>query len=909
MLVKYSGFPKAVLRTVDDFGFISYDLVGLPRRLLESKGAHTLVETSIDKRRTDDIHTPATQLLSFKHSEDDNWLAQSTRSLSRLYAAFLIAEDPQRRLDVRKVSTLMHQVSLVQHILQRPELKKVLIGDEVGLGKTIEAGLLVRQILEQDNRARILYLAPARLVSNVSKEFREKLEIDARVWTSGNESDARLEDDKIIIASIHKAVFGKNLSKVAKSGPWDVVIVDECHHLSDWGVSGGQPNQSYKLVSQLVKNQPEDGRLILMSGTPHQGNEVRFKNILRLLSDDEKNFENAAGRVIFRTKDRVKDWFGNPLFPPRDVREPLVIDLGEKYKKWYSSVANLYNSNGLKGVRLRAAGWAKGQALQWAASSVQAGLGFLTRLAMRRLGWDLENEVLRQAISALRPYRGGPKNEPLELLYQRLCKQIGRGLLSGSLQDDEEEVEEYDWIPDPVLLEKLILDGIELIRDKSSMAKWEAVFDLIDQLDGEKVVLFAQPVETVTVVASELEKRYGCKPALIIGNQDNGERAGQVESFQSQDGPRFLVSSKAGSEGLNMQCARCLIHLDVPWNPMELEQRVGRVHRFGSQKTIIVNTVVADGSREVDMYRIARQKLSLVAQHLAPDQFEALFSRVMSLVPPKELESILGNSSNPLKSESADGHKLGRLVDEGYRNWSNFDDVYRMQAEQIRESNPGEATWEDLAAYLIKYHGAKPGSSANFSSFRFSKDEIQSVREEVPTIFFDGTSYSCGDTSGLGAISAEGNVSTPLGLNLDCVRDKLKMSFLTEKRSDVAYVNLHSMDQGKTPLRELTTYLFFLRQKLQVDSGRWSENATNLLAYSLPNKGGSELITGSQLSRLVRCLSKASRIKDPSSLEVRQDLRDVETDLFGELRQLTQEDIENGFRYAVWPLCAVVAVP
>ena len=76
-----------------------------------------------------------------------------------------------------------------------------------------------------------------------------------------------------------------------------------------------------------------------------------------------------------------------------------------------------------------------------------------------------------------------------------------------------------------------------------------------------------------------------------------------------------------------------------------------------------------------------------------------------------------------------------------------------------------------------------------------------------------------------------------------------------------------------------------------------------------PNKGEKELIIGSQLSRLVRRLSKSSRIKDPSSLEVRQDLRDVETELFGELRQLRQEDIEKGFRYAVWPLCAVVAVP
>ena len=185
---------------------------------------------------------------------------------------------------------------------------------------------------------------------------------------------------------------------------------------------------------------------------------------------------------------------------------------------------------------------------------------------------------------------------------------------------------------------------------------------------------------------------------------------------------------------------------------MELEQRVGRVHRFGSKDHIRLLQLAV----EVDMYRIARHKLSLVAQHLAPDQFEALFSRVMSLVPPKELESILGNSSNPLKSESTDGHKLGRLVDEGYRNWSNFDDIYRVQAEQIRESSPGEATWEDIATYLVKYHGAKPGTSAHFP-FRFSKMKYKRLERKFQPFLME--LYSCGDTSGLKAIG-EGDVSS-----------------------------------------------------------------------------------------------------------------------------------------------------
>jgi SNF2 family DNA or RNA helicase len=419
MLFEYAGHHRALLRTVDDFGFVTYDLVGIPRRLCEANSQVRLVETNIDKRRVKLLPTPAAELSRRELAEGDNWLSLSTRTLARVYAAFLVAEDPQRRLEARKAATLMHQVSLVQHILSRPDLKKVLIGDEVGLGKTIEAGLIIRQLLNRDSYARVLYLAPARLVSNVAREFRDKLDIDARMWVSGPTSDARIEDDRVVIASLHKAVFGGNLEKVIKSGPWDVLVVDECHHLSDWSPSGGKPNQSFRLVSQLVKAQPEEGRLILMSGTPHQGSETRFRNILRLLSDDGKNVQGAAGRIIFRTKDRVRDWRGAPLFPSRDIRKPVVVELGEQYEDWYSLVGQLYDVDGLNGVRLRAAGWAKGQALQWAASSVQAGLGFLVRLAIRRLNWTLETPSLAPALEVLRPYRGGANDEPLPQLFAR----------------------------------------------------------------------------------------------------------------------------------------------------------------------------------------------------------------------------------------------------------------------------------------------------------------------------------------------------------------------------------------------------------------------------------------------------------------------------------------------------------
>lgn len=909
MLFEYAGHQRALLRTDDDFGFVTYDLVGIPRRLCETESLPPLVETNIDKRRVRQLPTPSAQMVRMELAEGDNWLSLSSRTVARIYAAFLVAEDPQRRLDARKAATLMHQVSLVQHILQRSDLKKVLIGDEVGLGKTIEAGLIVRQLIERDSRIRVLYLAPARLVSNVASEFREKLDLDARVWVAGSGSDARIEDDRIVIASIHKAVFGDNLDKVVKGGPWDVLIVDECHHLSDWSPSGGKPNQSFKLVSQLIKGQPEEGRLILMSGTPHQGSETRFRNILRLLSDDGKDIKSAAGRVIFRTKDRVRDWRGAPLFPSRDIRKPVIVELGENYEEWYSLVGKLYDIEGLNGVRLRAAGWAKGQALQWAASSVQAGLGFLIRLAIRRLNWTLEHPSLSPALAALRPYRGGAANEPLSTLFARLVKQVGKAALQQVGDEDEEDWDEAEWRPDPELLAQLLDEGVQLIESGSSQAKWDAVCDLIDRFEGEKVVLFAQPVETVSVVAEFLEKRYGIMPAIIIGNQPDHERMAQVSRFQSDDGPRFLVSSKAGGEGLNMQRARYLIHLDVPWNPMDLEQRIGRVHRFGSRKTIVVDTVVAAGSREIDMYRIARDKLALVARHLDPDQFETLFSRVMSLVPPKELEAILGDLSGPLAVGSPGAEEIGRLVNEGFHSWSRFDDAYRRQAELIRAANSGEAHWADLAALLVKYCGAADGPGATFSSFEFSNDEIIAIEENVGTIQANGKIFACGDTGGLRAAGPGGEVASNLGINLDWVQRNLRNLLTPDRPVGIAFVNRSPNLGLELKSRDVAVFFFLLRQQLRHEAGRWSEGMVELWIYSVDRESPPEEVSGEAKARLVRALSASTRVKDPLSVGIREDLPTLENELVSMLRTPSEDDIAHGVRYVVWPLAAVAVLP
>ena len=910
MLVEYSGHHRAVLRVVDDFGFESYDLVSLPQRLFGPGAGPPLVETNVDKRRVKPILMPGQLLAAGTAPTGDNWLAMTSRTLSRLYAGFLIAEDPQRRLDVRKAATLMHQVSLVQHILERPTLRKVLIGDEVGLGKTIEAGLLMRQLIDSNPAIRVLYLAPARLVRNVAAELRDKLDIDARSWVAGSASDARLETDKIVVASIHKAAFGDNLERVSKSGPWDVLIVDECHHLSDWNPSGGKPNQAFKLVSQLVKSQHADGRLVLMSGTPHQGSEARFKNILRLLSDDGKSIGGAAGRVIFRTKDRVRDWRGAPLFPSREIRQPVVVGLGPRYEHWYQQIGSLYDMVGSNGVRSRAAGWAKGQALQWAASSVQAGLGFLVRLSMRRLNWTLGQPSLTRALAALRPYRGGRKDEPLEALYERIVRQVGsQALAVNDGQDDDEAWDEEEWRPDAEALAELIEEGVKLISSGTAQAKWDAVCALIDAAGDEKVVLFAQPVETVTVVADILERRYGQRPALIIGNQTDDERRAEVDHFQADEGARFLVSSRAGGEGLNMQRARRLIHLDVPWNPMELEQRIGRIHRFGSRKTVLIDTVVAAGSREVDMYRIAREKLAMIAKHLDPEQFETLFSRVMSLVPPKELENLLGDISGSSDFDGQATQEIGRLVTEGYRSWSSFDETYRKEADDIRAVNPGEARWADLGAFLVKYGGAEDSAEVIFNSFEFQNDEIVTVDERVPTISINKKLYACGDTGGLSAVDANGKVANSLGLSLDEVQQVLRSCFSPDRATGSAFVKrppgLDYLGAADQPAMVLA----FIRQTLHQERGRWAEKAVVLRMFIVPIDGEPIELEGKQRAELIRAAQGVTRVKDPSGFLIRPDLQDLEHDLLWSLRKPSEPEIASGIRHSVWPLAALVLTP
>lgn len=904
-----NGYSRALLRESDSFGIPELDLVSPPRRFWDDRApsAPALLEIGLDASRIPQIPTP-TEILS-SLPEGDNWTAMSRRSLQRLSAWFLICEDPQGRLRAQEVASLAHQTTLVQHVLTQPNLNRVLVADEVGLGKTVEAGLIIQRLLANSSMLRVLYLTPARLVRNVQHEF-DRLGLPFRQWVAGDDSNATLKDPRVV-ASIHRAVHPSHFKSVVESEPWDLIVVDECHHLSAWEPNGGKPVRQYRLVEELAARQGASSRLILMSGTPHQGHRERFRNLLGLLKAKGEGDEALIGRVIYRTKDDVKDWFGNPVFPARQVNEPTVIDLGDHHRRWLRSIHDFYVQPSALGrgkdSRKRAAGWRTAQALQWASSSVNAGLGYLIRQALRA-GWTLENPSLRRALELIRPYRLGPDNEPLESLHERISKEVARQVNDADIDDIEDIDEETDrWEPDPLLLANLLTEGVSLLSETRDL-KWHAIHErLLRPAGREKVVLFAQPIETVTALAGYLERVSDKRPALIIGDQSQADRDREIENFWRLDGPQFLVSSRAGGEGINLQVARRLVHVDVPWNPMELEQRVGRVHRFGSRQLILVDTVVAKDSREVDMYRVARGRLNMIANALVPaDRFESLFARVMSLVPPEELQAILGEA--PLAPLSAEEEgKISDLVSEGFQNWREFHDRYSDQ--RMDQLDPGHASWDDLINFVTDHLGVHRVPGFTSLQFRWEAGAIEGVEVNTPVLRLgDNQFYACGDFAGMPITGPNGEAVKVMGLNVPSLASALRQVAFPREMSGAAHVRW----PADVPLpKELTKKPFAVwiaaKQTLRLGPGTASEVGSTLIVYVATDSNNGLQLAGESKSCMIRQLLSGTIRRDPEpNVSLVASLKENESRWFETLRRPTDEERSSRIVHAVTPLLAAI---
>lgn len=648
--------------------------------------------------------------------------ANSKEHFRYLAAYWLQAENRQGQLNSLPVLQLRHQTSLVEFLSRADAPREMLIADEVGLGKTVEMGLLLERLKDAKADLRVLYVTPGGLVTNVVDEFKNMGLDEFYVFANSSLDErqyprARLgqeQHDQFVVASLHRIGFGTNPDKQLSDTNWDVVIADECHRLRMYGTGDGQTAQKwYRLFERIIGSHlAKDGRVYFLSGTPHQGNREVFLNMISLMRDLGRRASQAeqqqaiAGRVIYRIKEEVRDWDGRPVFPRRNVRQPRYADNPPEYNTLLSDIAEFFDwlqyNDRLASNKRRALGFVKSHALQYAASSPKAGFAFLLRRYLRHFDDGVNEKTLLEWARLLIPYRHWSKNQKPVRLLEELRKSVR--------EDEPRNGEEDDDLDESVgpsgskkvrqeekrRLSKLIEQYALLMTSPHAKAKFDVLAQLLEEAD-EPFVVFAQSVDTVFEVKRHVEQ-LGIHCCLIVGGQDPSDRRKAIDDFTEPGrlGRRVLVSSSAGGEGINLQIARHLIHFDLPWNPMVLEQRIGRVHRIGTIDTIIVDTILLRDSREADIYQRLTDRLLLIVTDLTENETEReeYFRRIMAGIPLEVLRDLFSGQIN------SDDAAIGAAVESGKQHLEQVDAELRHYRVTALSDERGRASMEHLVELL-----------------------------------------------------------------------------------------------------------------------------------------------------------------------------------------------------------------
>ena len=532
----------------------------------------------------------------------------------KMAAARFLTGNKGGQLSNARTEILPHQIFAAHRVVSSPK-RRFLLADEVGLGKTIEAGMVWQALAQRGQARRTLILTPAGLTLQWQEEMQDKFgayfEIFKRDFQAVN---PRIWDLKATaIASIDTLKRPEHKRALLENRKWDLIIFDEAHRLSAVSYGGAKTDktQNYRLAEE-IRHKHYCEAMLLLTATPHQGeeNHSRLKNLLLLL-DDNMDFsgldpftlfsnqgQNFTQFVIRTPKKDVTDAQGHKVFRGRQThRMPFKMYPDEA--RFYNAVAAYIRDSYKMVERLadpthrRAAGFLLTTFQKLNASSTAAIRAALAKRLAR----------LRGELADL-PEREEGEEFFFDERYEG--EQEEQDVLVDDRQIREDEIEK---------LEQLL--NLPVKEDK----KLTKLLELVDQIEAEsrrgpeeKVLIFTEYRETQHYLVRELEQKYGKGSVVVI---HGGMKLERIEDRQDVDAVwapfasegaliapstkrtsqrlfrdhpkvRFLVSTEAGGEGINLQFCHICVNYDLPWNPMRVEQRVGRVYRYGQDKVVQV---------------------------------------------------------------------------------------------------------------------------------------------------------------------------------------------------------------------------------------------------------------------------------------------------------------------------------
>ncbi|GAC1348264.1 MAG: helicase-related protein [Ktedonobacteraceae bacterium] len=594
--------------------------------------------------------------------------------------------NPAFATEISLIEPLPHQrMAVYEHMLKHNRLR-FLLADDAGAGKTIMTGLYIREMLTRRLIARVLIVPPAGLVGNWEHELRHLFNLSFRIVSGG---DARTSnpftapESDLLIVSIDTLRGDAMFARLQEADvlPYDLVIFDEAHKLA----ADREPDlrfrrtDRYRLAETLAGIPAEEPRwalswschhLLLLTATPHMGKDYPYYCLWRLLEPDALAsidafngypLEARRHHFIRRTKEELVYYDGKPIYPPRysntlsydlqtgEVSEQYLYDETTSYISTYYNRAEVLNRS----------------AARLAMSVFQRRLASSTYALLR--SFERRQHKLARLIEAM--HTGKLDSGKLKLTQATLDK---RGDIFDEKTADEEEG--TTGIEENELAEEQALEGVlattvaeletelrrvaylcELARqvyEKGSESKFERLREvLVDPAyKQEKMIIFTEHRDTLDSLVQRLNGLgFTDHVAQIHGGMNYKEREEQVRHFRTpmeQGGAQFLVATDAAGEGINLQVCWLMVNYDIPWNPARLEQRMGRIHRFGQKhSSVLIMNLVAGKTREGRVMKTLLEKLEKIRRELGTDKVFDVIGRLFEGVSLREYmeQALLGN--------------------------------------------------------------------------------------------------------------------------------------------------------------------------------------------------------------------------------------------------------------------------
>ncbi|MFJ2028691.1 helicase-related protein [Streptosporangium sp. NPDC087985] len=534
--------------------------------------------------------------------------------------------DPMLAVATSDVQPLPHQIRAVYgEMLDRTPLR-FLLADDPGAGKTIMAGLYIKELLLRDDVKRCLIVAPGGLIDQWQDELFFKFGLRFDILTPAM-VDAALgssvfEQYPLLIARMDQLARNEGLAAQLDDAEFDLVIVDEAHRMGAH-YFGGKLNKTRRF--QLGESLRDRTRhLLLMTATPHAGKEEDFQLFLTLLERDgfEGKFKagvhsaDTTGLMRRMVKEDLLTFEGKPLFPER-IAQTVPYELTEDEQDLYERVTEYVREGMNRAARLD--------------DKRRNTVGFALTVLQRRLASSPEaiyQSLVRRAERL--------KRRRDDLIHGRGVADEPAPIDLGDWDDDEHSAEEVEQVEEELLdaataartIEELNTELADLdqlihvarrVRNLDTDRKWVELRKILEDNDlihpgaekPRKLIIFTEHRDTLDYLARKIRSLFG-KPdtvQAIHGGVRRADRRAIIEEFTKNPACQVLLATDAAGEGLNIQAAHLMVNYDLPWNPNRIEQRFGRVHRIGQTEVCRLWNLVAANTREGEVFTRLLQKV------------------------------------------------------------------------------------------------------------------------------------------------------------------------------------------------------------------------------------------------------------------------------------------------------------